>query len=252
MINVIISGSEGRMGKILTELINLNNEFNLVCKIDIKEAENTVISEKLTLSAAAEANVILDFSSDECLSTLCQKLLDFDCNTSLVSGTTALSDTTTDLMKKLSSKSNVFYASNMSLGIAVLKKLSSIAAKALYENYDIEIMEIHHNKKKDSPSGTAAAILEEIKKVKTDVVEKYGRKGKAELRNKNEIGVHSLRLGNISGIHKVFFGGEYETLSITHEAESRKVFALGALEAAKFIINQNNQKIYDMEDLIEI
>ena len=152
-------------------------------------------------------------------------------------------------IKNAANKIPVFYSSNFSVGIAVLKNLVKKAVEIMPEA-DVEITEIHHNGKADAPSGTAISIAEEIKKARKGAYFTYGRKGNA-VRNKKEIGIHSVRLGNVVGEHEVMIGGKSETLILTHRAADRRGFAEGALKAAKFIINKKNG-LFGMEDLLGI
>ena len=136
----------------------------------------------------------------------------------------------------------------MSLGVNVLIEAVKFAAKRLYD-FDIEIIEKHHNRKADAPSGTAIMIKDGIKEVLPDKTEVYGRYGIVGARDKKEIGIHAVRGGTIVGEHQVIFAGNNESLTFTHQAESRDVFAAGALKAARFIARKN-EGLYDMKDLL--
>ena len=181
-----------------------------------------------------KGDVIVDFSHYSRLDTL----LDYAVTNELplVIATTGYSD---EILKKIedsSKKIPILLSSNMSLGINLLQDILEKITPILYPNYDIELIEKHHNKKIDSPSGTAKTLLEVMKKSIDDVIEeKYGRVG-MEKREKNEIGVHSLRGGTIVGEHSVLFCGNDEIIELKHTALSKKIFAEGALQGAKFII----------------
>ena len=136
----------------------------------------------------------------------------------------------------------------MSLGVNVLLELVKNAVKSL-TGFDIEIIEKHHNEKKDAPSGTALMIADKIKEVSPEKYCVFGRNGIVGARDKNEIGVHAVRGGSIVGEHQVFFAGEQETITLTHEATDRKIFAVGALKAAEYIY-EKEVGLYDMSDLI--
>lgn len=193
-----------------------------------------------------KGDVIVDFSHYSRLDTL----LDYavDRGLPLVIATTGYSD---EILKKIedsSKKIPILLSSNMSLGINLLQDILEKITPILYPNYDIELIEKHHNKKIDSPSGTAKTLLEVIKKNIDEVIEeKYGRVG-MEKREKNEIGVHSLRGGTIVGEHSVLFCGNDEIIELKHTALSKKIFAEGALQGAKFIVGKE-PGLYSMKDI---
>lgn len=193
-----------------------------------------------------KGDVIVDFSHYSRLDTL----LDYAVTNELplVIATTGYSD---EILKKIedsTKKIPILLSSNMSLGINLLQDILEKITPILYPNYDIELIEKHHNKKIDSPSGTAKTLLEVMKKSIDDVIEeKYGRVG-MEKREKNEIGVHSLRGGTIVGEHSVLFCGNDEIIELKHTALSKKIFAEGALQGAKFIIGKE-PGLYSMKDI---
>lgn len=193
-----------------------------------------------------KGDVIVDFSHYSRLDTL----LDYavDRGLPLVIATTGYSDEILKKIENSSKKIPILLSSNMSLGINLLQDILEKITPILYPNYDIELIEKHHNKKIDSPSGTAKTLLEVIKKNIDEVIEeKYGRIG-MEKREKNEIGVHSLRGGTIVGEHSVLFCGNDEIIELKHTALSKKIFAEGALQGAKFIIGKE-PGLYSMKDI---
>jgi 4-hydroxy-tetrahydrodipicolinate reductase len=193
-----------------------------------------------------KGDVIVDFSHYSRLDTL----LDYavDRGLPLVIATTGYSDEILKKIENSSKKIPILLSSNMSLGINLLQDILEKITPILYPNYDIELIEKHHNKKIDSPSGTAKTLLEVIKKNMDEVIEeKYGRVG-MEKREKNEIGVHSLRGGTIVGEHSVLFCGNDEIIELKHTALSKKIFAEGALQGAKFIIGKE-PGLYSMKDI---
>ena len=193
-----------------------------------------------------KGDVIVDFSHYSRLDTL----LDYavDRGLPLVIATTGYSDEILIKIENSSKKIPILLSSNMSLGINLLQDILEKITPILYPNYDIELIEKHHNKKIDSPSGTAKTLLEVIKKNIDEVIEeKYGRVG-MEKREKNEIGVHSLRGGTIVGEHSVLFCGNDEIIELKHIALSKKIFAEGALQGAKFIIGKE-PGLYSMKDI---
>ena len=193
-----------------------------------------------------KGDVIVDFSHYSRLDTL----LDYavDRGLPLVIATTGYSDEILKKIENSSKKIPILLSSNMSLGINLLQDILEKITPILYPNYDIELIEKHHNKKIDSPSGTAKTLLEVIRKNMDEVIEeKYGRVG-MEKREKNEIGVHSLRGGTIVGEHSVLFCGNDEIIELKHTALSKKIFAEGALQGAKFIIGKE-PGLYSMKDI---
>lgn len=193
-----------------------------------------------------KGDVIVDFSHYSRLDTLLEYAVDR--GLPLVIATTGYSDEILKKIENSSKKIPILLSSNMSLGINLLQDILEKITPIIYPNYDIELIEKHHNKKIDSPSGTAKTLLEVIKKNIDEVIEeKYGRVG-MEKREKNEIGVHSLRGGTIVGEHSVLFCGNDEIIELKHTALSKKIFAEGALQGAKFIIGKE-PGLYSMKDI---
>ena len=169
-------------------------------------------------------------------------------NLPLVLATTGHTETQKDAIKKAAAQIPIFYAANYSMGIALLIELAKKTASAFPEA-DIEIVETHHNRKADAPSGTALAIFDAIKEVRSKAVKKLGRGGMCK-RTPEEIGIHAIRMGNITGIHEVIIGTQNQTITLKHEAHSRALFAEGALAAAEYIISKG-PGLYSMKNLIE-
>ena len=170
----------------------------------------------------------------------------------LVLATTGFSSSQTELIKKSAADIPLFFTFNMSLGINLLVALSKKAASILEGSFDIEIIEKHHNQKIDAPSGTAIMLAEAINKTLDDkMIYEYDRHSKREKRQANEIGIHSIRGGNIVGEHEVIFAGHDEVISLAHRATSKEVFAVGALKAALFMSGKANG-MYDMNDIISL
>ncbi|NLC96301.1 MAG: 4-hydroxy-tetrahydrodipicolinate reductase [Erysipelotrichaceae bacterium] len=161
--------------------------------------------------------------------------------------TTGYNESQIKQIEKLSLNTPVLFSSNYSLGVNLFNKLLEIATPALMDNFDIEIIEMHHNQKVDAPSGTAKMLYNTINNFK-DYKEVDGRSGFSKREN-NEIGIHALRGGNIAGTHEVIYAGEDEILSIKHQANSRKIFAKGMIVGAKWLLNKGNG-LYDMNDVL--
>ena len=168
-------------------------------------------------------------------------------NKKVVIATTGQDEREKEYIHNASKKIPIFFASNYSIGITLLIELAKKVAVEM-ENSDIEIVETHHSQKLDSPSGTALTIAEKIKSLKDDYNIVIGRNG-IRKREKNDIGISSIRRGNIVGIHEVIVSNEYETITLKHEAHSRAVFAKGALVAGKFLLDKNSG-LYEMKDMI--
>lgn len=194
-----------------------------------------------------KADVIVDFSHHTALPTLAKYSV--ETGTPIVVATTGHTDEEKAIMTDASSKVAVFSSGNMSIGINLLIELCKNAAATLGESFDVEIIEKHHNQKLDAPSGTAIMIADAIKGERAETEYVYDRHSVRKARDKAEIGIHSVRGGTIVGEHEVIFAGTNETVSITHQAASREIFANGALRAAKYLANKS-AGLYDMSDLI--
>ena len=250
MLKVVICGCNGALGRALTEVISSNEDVSIVSGIDKKinayENEYPVYPSPLLLKE--ECDVIIDFSNPSNLN----ELLQFGVinNVGLVIATTGFNKEEENKIKEASINTRIFKSSNMSLGINVLINLAKQATNVLGETFDIEIIEKHHNKKVDAPSGTAKMIANAINDELNNSMEfNYGREGNDSKRKDNEIGIHAIRGGTIPGEHTVVFAGLDEVIDIKHLALSKKVFAKGAVEAAKYIADKDNG-MYSMDDLI--
>lgn len=251
-IKIIVCGINGKMGQVLKNSINSRNDCKLVAGIDKSEVfYNDKNYQTYTFSddlSSLEADVIIDFSHPDMLDSL----LNFSTSKKipLVICTTGFSEEQISKIHIAAKKIPIFFSGNMSLGINLLIELSKKAAKVLGDNFDIEIIEKHHNQKIDAPSGTALMIANAISSQKQNTQYTFDRHQKREKRKSNEIGIHCVRGGTIVGEHEVIFAGQNELLSISHSAQSKEIFALGALKAAKFICSCK-EGLYSMNDLIK-
>ena len=182
-----------------------------------------------------DADVAIDFSNPELL----LPLLEEDFTLPLVIATTGEKDTIINKLKELSNRMPVFFSANMSYGVHALTKILE-AAVPLLEDFDIELTEAHHNKKVDAPSGTLVKLYDVIESLRTQSTPVYDRHENNEKRTQDEIGVHSIRGGTIVGQHDILFAGTDETIEITHRAQSKDIFANGAIGAAEKLINKAN------------
>ncbi|RDU61331.1 4-hydroxy-tetrahydrodipicolinate reductase [Helicobacter sp. MIT 14-3879] len=259
MITIGIFGATGRVGKLLIEEILSHKKCQLASVYVRNELQYNIPSSTLVtsdMSSFIESNeVIIDFSSPEATQLLLESVLDSSADSqdipALVIGTTGLTPTQKKLLRKASNKTPILYATNMSYGIAVLEKIVALLSREL-RDFDIEIIETHHKYKKDSPSGTAHTLAESALKARNlnEKYLKFNREGLA-LRKKDEIGMLSLRGGDVVGKHTVGFYGEGEYLELTHNATSRVTFAKGALSAALWLVDKKCG-LYNMRDRFEI
>ena len=192
------------------------------------------------------ADVIIDFSHHSTIEDTLSYAI--KTKTPIVIATTGFNDEELTKIKKASNIIPIFHSSNMSLGVNVLVKLVKEAAKSL-NGFDIEIIEKHHNKKLDAPSGTAVMIANGVKEVLPDSEYIYGRHGRSDKRSSNEIGIHAIRGGTIVGEHTTIFAGHDEVVEIKHSAQSKDIFAKGAIAAAKFLVKQE-AGYYNMNNML--
>ena len=193
-------------------------------------------------------DVIIDFSNPAVL----DDMLGFAAKNSVpcVICTTGYSQEQIDKIKEASKKIAIFYSGNMSLGINLLIELSKQAARVLGDGFDIEIVEKHHNQKIDAPSGTALMLADGISQTLSEEPQYvYDRHAYRKKRSKNEIGIHAVRGGTIVGEHEVIFAGHDEVVTLTHQAQSKEVFAVGAVNAAVFLAGQKSG-MYNMGDML--
>ncbi len=247
MINVMVNGCNGKMGHVVCDLVKQDETLCLQSGFD-KFASDSDFPTYTDIADIKEIpNVIIDFSLPE--ATL--NILNFASknNIPVVIATTGFSEEQENLIKEYSKKFPIFKSANMSYDITIMKKLVKWLAPLL-KNTDIEITEVHHNRKVDSPSGTAQMLANEINaSLGGNYHYEYNRHDKHEKRDKYEIGLNSIRGGNIVGEHTVQFFGEFETFELKHTSYSRDVFAEGAIKAAKFLVNKPNG-LYDMESMM--
>ena len=244
---IIICGALGKMGTKIRENALKTADVIPAFGVDVKEADINGFKVYDDFNSIPEkADVVIDFSSKATLPSLLSYCVKTD--TPAVLCSTGYTEDDIAAVKAASEKVALFRSANMSLGVNVLIEAVKFAAKRLYD-FDIEIIEKHHNKKADAPSGTAIMIKDGIKEVFPDKTEIYGRYGLVGARNKKEIGIHAVRGGTIVGEHQVIFAGDNESLTFTHNAESRDVFAAGAITAARFLAGKDNG-LFSMKDLI--
>ena len=246
MFDIIISGINGKIGNLVYKQ-SKKNGFNVVCGVDrniIGEFDCPVY--KSFDEIKTYADVVIDFSSPD----LIEGIFKFATQSHIpvVLGTTGYDEHQEVEIKTAAEKVAVFRSDNFSLGINVVKKLCFEATKRL-SDFDIEIIDVHHRNKLDSPSGTTNVIYDSIVSALDEKkIAVYGRNG-AKRRSKNEIGIHSVRGGSVVGEHEILFLGGNESITIKHTAYSKELFADGAIKAARFIKNKK-VGLYGMDDLL--
>lgn len=249
MTRIILCGAAGKMGRVISDCCNADGAYRIVAGVDVRTeryADFPIYTS--TNEVTEDADAIVDFSHPSALSSVLEYAVSR--NIPAVIATTGLSPEQTASVLETGKKVPVFFTANMSLGINLMLALAKKATQILGGSFDIEIIEKHHNQKIDAPSGTALmladAINEELDNSAQYMFDRHSRRIK---RAKNEIGIHSVRGGTIVGEHEVIFAGRDETVSITHSATSKEVFALGALKAAEFI-KDKEPAVYGMSDMI--
>ena len=247
MINVLINGALGRMGKKVYEACVLSQDVKAVCGVDIKTNNNPDFPVYSSFKDVFEkVDVVIDFSSSASLDAVLEFVTANKIPAVLCS--TGYDEVAIEKVKNASEKTAIFRSANMSLGVNILIELVKKASASL-TGFDIEIIEKHHNQKVDSPSGTALMLADAVKEVLPEKFYVYGREGLCGKRNADEIGIHAVRGGTIVGEHDVLFAGVSETVTLSHQATDRAVFAEGAVKAAKYIVTKKNG-LYNMSDMI--
>lgn len=249
MINVLLSGCNGAMGDVLQEIIGKEEEMQVVAGFDRMENEKVDFPVYVNPKECTEKiDVIIDFSHYSAFESVLEYALTN--KIPLVMATTGLTKENEASLVEASKTIAIFRTANMSVGVNVLLGIVAEAAKQL-EGFDIEIIEKHHNKKVDSPSGTALMLANEINSALDNSLEfTYGREGKSTKRQSNELGIHAIRGGTIAGDHTVIYAGEDEIIEIKHSASSKRVFAKGAVRAAKYIADKTTG-FYDMRKVLK-
>ena len=244
---VIINGYSGTMGRVLTKCVAYDEELELVAGISPKHHDVDGFNTYSSFADVKEdSDVVIDFSNPLALDGILEYCL--KTKTPVVLATTGYNDEEMEKIHEAAKQIPVFLSFNMSLGVNILLKLVKEAAKNL-ANFDIEIIEKHHNKKVDSPSGTAVMIANAVKEIREQSEFIYGRHGRTGKRQQNEVGIHAVRGGTIVGEHSAIFAGNDEILEINHSARSKNVFAEGAIAAAKYLVNQE-PGFYNMDDML--
>ncbi len=248
MTRIIVCGACGKMGGNVLSLLEGDESAKAVCGVDLFPREIGIPVYKSFADIQEEADVIIDFSSSQNLA----ERLEYAKNKGLgiVLASTGFSPADLALIDEYAKTTAIFKTANLSLGVNLMQALCKAAAEILGDSFDVEIIEKHHNLKKDSPSGTALMLADTVNEA-FDGKKKFvnGREGIVGAREKTEIGIHAVRGGTIVGEHEVMFAGEDEIITISHSARSKRVFAAGAIRAAKYL-HGKPAGVYAMKELL--
>ncbi|MCX7822099.1 MAG: 4-hydroxy-tetrahydrodipicolinate reductase [Syntrophobacterales bacterium] len=264
MITVAVAGVAGRMGSRIAQLVCEAEDMDLVggwerpdhsaigkpLRQFIPSAKDGLIVSQEPSDIIQQAKVVIDFTTSEATVEHCKVCASY--GVPIVIGTTGLSMEQSQIIRSCGDRIPIVISPNMSVGVNVLFKLIEYATKLLGPDFDVEIVEAHHRFKKDAPSGTAiklGQIIAEARSLEWSKVARFAREGIIGERGREEIGIQTLRAGDIVGEHTVIFGSLGERIEITHRAHSRDNFARGAIRAARWVIVQN-PGIYDMQDVL--
>lgn len=249
MTRILLSGCNGKMGRVITTSVGERVDCKIVAGFDINTERHAGYPVYANPSnCQIEADVIIDFSHPSALSGVLNYARTHQLP--VVVATTGLSSEQVEQVKQASLEVPVFHSGNMSLGISLITELARKAASVLGNDFDIEIIEKHHNQKIDAPSGTALMLADALSEsVEYNAKYVYERHSVRQKRGKQEIGISSIRGGTIVGEHEILFAGHDEMISISHSAMSKEIFAVGAINAALFLINKT-PGLYCMADLV--
>ena len=250
MLKIALSGCNGRMGRVITDICSKKENMKIVAGFDVnavKLSDFPVYADPFEFSGAAD--VVIDFSNPASTSHLLEYCIQN--RTPVVICTTGHSPEQLAQVGAAAGEIPVFRSGNMSIGINLMLDLLKKCASVLGDGYDVEIVEAHHNQKLDAPSGTALMLADAVSSaLPYDAQYEYDRHERREKRPPHEIGIHSIRGGTIVGEHSVMFCGRDEVIEIKHSAHSREVFAVGAVDAAAFLAAQTAPGLYDMSHVI--
>ena len=238
------------MGKAITEAAQ--NDYEIVAGVDVNAtavaaACSFPVYESI-FEFSGKADAVVDFSHHTALPSLIE--YSKKTSTPLVIATTGHTEAELAMMKEASSETAIFFSGNFSIGINLIMELARKAARALGTDFDVEIIEKHHNKKLDAPSGTALMLANSVAEEREESEYVYDRHSVRKARESKEIGIHSVRGGTIVGEHEVIFAGSNEVITLSHSAASREIFATGALKAAAYVAKKKTG-LYNMSDLIQ-
>ena len=245
---IILSGCSGKMGQVIARTVAERDGCEIVAGLDRVADSTGAFPVFATADIDIPADIIIDFSHPAMLQTVLT--LAEGRHLPVIIATTGLSDEQLAAVRALSEKVPVFFSANMSIGVNLLSALVEKAARVLGNDFDIEIVEKHHNQKVDAPSGTALMLADAAKAgLSFEPHYVYDRHSVRQKREKTEIGISSVRAGTIVGEHEVIFGGRDEVITLSHLAMSKEIFAVGALNAAAFLVGKP-AGLYSMKDML--
>lgn len=250
MKDILLCGCQGKMGHVVRNCVAEREDCRIVAGIDVTagdEADFPVYQN--AVDCAEKVDVVIDYSHPNSLDGLLEYCLAK--NVPIVLATTGYHPDQIQKIEEAAKKIPIFFSFNMSLGINLLAELAKKAAAFLGDQFDIEIVEKHHNRKIDAPSGTALLLADAINEAMDNKeVYVYDRHSVRKKREKNEIGISSIRGGTIVGEHEIIFAGHDEIITLSHTAMSREIFAVGSINAAIFMSDQQKPGLYRMSDLL--
>ncbi|WP_294911657.1 4-hydroxy-tetrahydrodipicolinate reductase, partial [uncultured Eubacterium sp.] len=248
MTDIILNGCCGKMGHVIQSIVSSRDDCRIVAGVDIHDTGDSDFPVYSSISDIKEkADAVIDFSNP----ALLDSMLEYGkkTKTPLVIATTGYDSCQKKQIEEVSKECPVFFTYNYSLGVNLLASLAKKAVNILGSDFDIEIIEKHHNQKIDAPSGTALMLADAInEELDNKMKYEYDRHSKREKRSKNEIGIHAVRGGTIVGEHEIMFAGRDEIITLSHSARSKEIFAVGAVNAAVFM-NGKGVGMYQMSDL---
>lgn len=249
MTKIVIMGACGKMGRVIADIISSRNDCEVIAGVDLNPVKYSDFTVYKTLGELPSApDVIVDFTHPSALDGILSYALTN--GVALVLATTGYDPSQIEKIRSAALQIPVFFTANMSLGINLLSELAKKAASVLGEQFDVEIVERHHNQKIDAPSGTALMLADSINSARGGVYSyTYDRHSERRKRDPKEIGIHSVRGGTIVGDHEIIFAGRDEVITLSHSAASKEVFAVGAVNAAVFVAKKS-AGLYAMGDMI--
>ena len=248
MTNIILNGCNGKMGAAVTKAVSEREDCSIIAGVDLYGDNINYKVYRSFSDLDVSADVIIDFSNPSVLDDLLTYAKSN--KTPIILCTTGFSEAQVEKIKEASKDVAIFYSGNMSLGINLIIELSKKAAAVFSNNFDVEIIEKHHNQKIDAPSGTALMLADSISEALNEKpIYEFDRHSKRMKRTKNEIGIHAVRGGTIVGEHEIIFAGPDEVIKISHSAYSKQLFANGSVNAGLFLVGKE-PGFYSMKDLV--
>lgn len=250
MTNILLSGCNGKMGRVITQCVAAREDCRIAAGVDLNpEAGAGYPVYTSPEQFNGHADVIIDFSHPSVVEPLLNYAI--KTKTPAVIATTGLAEQQISAVHSACADIPVFFSANMSLGVNLLAELAKIATRLLGDSFDIEIVEKHHNQKIDAPSGTALMLADMVsQELAVQPRYEYDRHSKRCKREKNEIGIHAVRGGTIVGEHEIIFAGHDEIVTVSHSARSKEIFASGSINAALFLTTRQ-PGLYSMKELVE-